>query len=253
MLADLAQPLLFFVTAAIGGAMNAVAGGGSFLLFPVLMLGGMSSIAANVMCTVALWPGSVASSYAYWRVMKTPVSVLRLLLLFCVIGSAIGAWILLATPEVTFKALVPWLMLIATLIFTFGRYFLKDLHADGKPSTHTLRASLGMLAIAIYGGYFGAGIGILMLALLQLIGYRQMHEMNAMKTVLGSAINAVAVIIFIASGRVVWHWALILIAGGIFGGYVGTKIALRVAPEKVRVFVVLVAISMTAYFFLHAA
>ncbi len=249
---DILQPLLLFSTAAVGAAINSVAGGGSFLLFPVLMVGGMPAVAANVMCTIALWPGSVASSYAYWREVKTPVATLKKLLVFCVIGSAVGAWALLHFPEETFARLVPWLLLAATLVFTFGRRVLTLLHKE-----HAVAPPLvvygGMLAIAVYGGYFGAGIGILMLALLQLIGHQQMHEMNGLKTVLGSAINAVAMVMFVASGSVLWAAAPALIAGGVVGGYVGTRLALKVQPEKVRRLVVVIACTMTAYFFIKGA
>lgn len=248
---ELTQHLVFFVVAAVGGAINSVAGGGSFLLFPVLMFGGLSAVAANIMCSIALWPGSVASAIAYWREVKTPIAVLKKLLFFCVIGSAIGAWILLHFPEETFAKLVPWLLLMATLIFAFGRLLLAKLRLEHASTNHVV-VYLGMLLIAVYGGYFGAGIGILMLAMLQLAGHSHMHEMNAMKTVLGSAINAVAVVIFIASGRVEWHWAAALVAGGISGGYIGTKLALKVSPEKIRRLVIVIATAMTAYFFIKA-
>ncbi|MDX2073375.1 MAG: sulfite exporter TauE/SafE family protein [Alphaproteobacteria bacterium] len=250
MVYDFLQPLLFFLAAAMGGAINAVAGGGSFLLFPVLMFGGLSPVAANVMCTIALWPGSVASSYAYWRRINTPVSTLKVLLFFCVIGSSIGAAALLHYPEETFAALVPWLLLFATLIFIFGR---KMVALFRMKNATTPRAVIyfSMLAIAIYGGYFGAGIGILMLAMLQLSGHSDMHAMNGLKTVLGSAINAVAMVIFIVSGHVLWEWSLVLVAGGITGGYVGTRLALRVHPETVRRIVVAIACAMTAYFFTY--
>lgn len=248
MLPEIAQHALFFTVAFVSGAINAVAGGGSFLLFPILMFGGLSAVAANIMCSIGMWPGSLASSYAYFRELNTPVSTLKPLLVFCVAGSAIGAWILLYFPESTFEALVPWLLLAATLIFAFGRRligFLRLAHA----STHHRVIYLGMLCIAIYGGYFGAGMGILMLAMLQLAGHTHMHQMNALKTVLGSAISASGVLIFMISGEVEWHWAPALMAGGMAGGYLGTKYALRVEPEKIRRFVVVIAFAMTAYFF----
>lgn len=249
MTAEWSQYVIFFVAAAIGGAINAVAGGGSFLLFPVLMLGGLPPVAANVMCSIALWPASVASSLTYWREVKTPLSVLKNLSIVCVFGSVLGAAMLLHFPEKTFEALVPWLLLCATLIFTFGRMVLARLRI-AHTSTHHATIYLLMFVIAIYGGYFGAGIGILMLAMLQLAGYQHMHEMNALKTLLGTAINGVAVAIFIFSGHVVWHWTGVLVAGGITGGYVGTALALKIHPEKIRKIVVLLGFSMTAYFFL---
>ena len=245
------QEILFFATAALAGAINAVAGGGSFLLFPVLMLGGMSPVVANVMCAVALWPGSLASSYAYWREVKTPISTLRNLIIVGIFGSALGAWALLHFPESTFTALVPWLLLAATLVFTFGRKLVALIRMNDRAVRPTVIYA-GMLVIAVYGGYFGAGIGILMLAMLQLAGHSHMHEMNALKTVLGSAINGVAVAIFIASGSVAWSASLPLVAGGILGGYVGTRLALKVHPESVRKIVIAIAVAMTAYFFITA-
>lgn len=240
--------ILFFLVAMLAGAINSVAGGGSFLLFPTLMFGGMSSISANIMCTVAMWPGSVASGITYFRAIKTPIAQLRSLIIVSLLGSMLGASLLLATPEVLFKSCVPWLMLGATLIFISGKKLLRFL-----PHHISMFWALAlMFLIAIYGGYFGAGIGILMLALLQLLGHSHIHEMNALKTLLGSAINLVAVVMFILSGQVVWQAAPVLIAGGITGGYVGTKLALRVAPEKIRWLVGAIACLMTAYFFIAA-
>lgn len=244
----LVQYPLFFITATIAGAMNAVAGGGSFLLFPILMMGGMPAVAANVMCSVAMWPGSLASCYAYWREIKTPLHTLRPLLVFAIAGGAVGAAILLYFPDHTFERLVPWLLLGATIIFTFGRYAIAYLRMEHASTNHVVIYA-GMFVIAVYGGYFGAGMGILMLAMMQLAGQRNMHEMNGLKTVLGSGINAAAVVIFVGNGEVLWEWAWVLIAGGIFGGYAGTRLALKVDPEKIRRLVVMIACAMTAYFF----
>lgn len=249
-MSEIVQYPLFFAAAAIAGAMNAVAGGGSFLLFPTLMFGGLPAVGANVMCSIAMWPGSLASSYAYWKEIKTPIHTLRNLLVFAVAGGGIGAWVLLHFPESTFERLVPWLLLSATVVFAFGRHAVAYLRMENA-SVNKWVIYMGMLVIAIYGGYFGAGMGILMLAMLQLSGHQNMHEMNGLKTVLGSGINAMAVLIFLMRGEVLWHWALVLVAGGIAGGYVGTRLALRVQPEKVRRLVIVIACAMTAYFFLE--
>jgi len=246
--AGLQQQAIFFVTAIIASAINSVAGGGSFLLFPTLMLGGLPAVGANIMCAVGMWPGSVASSIAYWREIKIPIKEIRNLMLLSFLGGGIGAYILLHFPEETFAALVPWLLLSATVIFTFGRRVVAYLRLEHVHSNHKI-IYVGMLIIAIYGGYFGAGMGILMLAMLQLAGHQNMHEMNGIKMVLSSGINVVALALFLVSGEVLWEWAGVLIAGGIVGGYVGTRLAVKVEPEKIRRMVVVIGFGMTAYFF----
>lgn len=244
----------YFGIALTGAAINAVAGGGTFLTFPVLILGGMNAIGANIMSTIALWPGSVASSIAY-RSERTdvPQGMLIPFIIISILGSILGAVVLLSTPEITFKRLVPWLLLGATLIFTFGRHWIGRYHAvnvanSGKRKIITY---LWMLLIAAYGGYFGAGIGILMLAMLQLMGFTHIHQMNALKTVLGSAINAVAFLMFLFSGRVVWDMAMVMISGAIIGGYAGAHLSLNVSPQKIRVLVSVIGFTMSAYFFLY--
>lgn len=251
--------IALFLAAALAGAINSVAGGGTFLTFPILMWTGQSAIAANITSTIALWPGSIAGAFAYRGEWRQETARLPMLLIVSVTGGVIGAWLLLVTPEAEFRALVPWLLLSATLIFTFGRKAVAWLnnvtraHERERPSPLRLLSTRAMqLAIAIYGGYFGAGIGILMLAMLQLSGMTQIHCMNAVKTVLGSAINAVAVIMFIASGAVMWPAALVMVAGAVLGGYAGGRAALKLPPEAVRWIVSAIGAGMTIYFFAYA-
>jgi uncharacterized protein len=254
---DLLDIVLYFAVAAISGAVNAVAGGGTFLTFPVLILGGLSAVSANIMSTIALWPGAVASAFAYRSEIENDRQALIIFrdflkksILVSILGSILGTAILLMTPEVTFQALVPWLLLFASCIFTFGKRGFRFFNLFGEMNPRRRFAGYALqFAIAVYGGYFGAGIGILMLAMLQLMGMREIHQMNALKTILGSAINGVAWIIFAFSGKIVWDLAIIMIAGGIFGGYFGARIAVRVPPEKVRILVSVIAFAMTAYFF----
>lgn len=240
--------LICLVTFA-GGAVNSVAGGGTFLTFPTLILSGVTALQANILSTIALWPGSVASAYAYRKEQKIDTTQIKKLVLVSLAGSAIGTSILLLAPESVFESLVPWLLLFATLLFAFG----KRLTISGYDKVVGI-SQLGYVLqffIAVYGGYFGAGIGILMLAALQLAGFSHIHQMNALKTILGSAINAVAVVMFIASGKIIWSLAVFMVAAGIAGGYVGAKLALRVSPAKVRICVVAIGFCMTAYFFVH--
>lgn len=239
---------LLFVTfvAFIGGGINSVAGGGTFLLFPALIMGGVSPFAANILCSIGLWPASISSAYAYRRAFVRMQDKLTLMLIISLSGSTIGTLILLNTPEKTFETLIPWLLLGATLIFTFG----KKLSFGGK-SAPIWSSRLLQFFIAIYGGYFGAGIGILMLAMLQLMGMRDIHAMNAVKTILATAINLAAIILFIMSGKILWGIALWLIPAAVVGGFVGANIALRVRPDYVRFMVSLIGFVMTIYFFIR--
>ncbi|MDE3061321.1 MAG: sulfite exporter TauE/SafE family protein, partial [Pseudomonadota bacterium] len=172
------------------------------------------------------------------------------LLIIGLMGGAAGAELLLHTSEVTFKALVPWLMLLATMVFTFGRHLTSALHRLRLNMDEGAPALMAMTTISVYGGYFGAGIGILTLAMLQLMGHEYIHRMNAMKTMLTGAVNAITALIFIFSGKVIWHLAIAMVAGGVLGGYIGARGALKIPPQQVRWLVSLIGFTMTAYFFL---
>jgi uncharacterized membrane protein YfcA len=244
---------IYFAISALAGAINSVAGGGTFLTFPFFILNGLSPLTANIMSTIALWPGAVASTYAYRSQLTLERAKLKEFVVVSMLGCLIGTILLLALPEKSFETAVPWLLLFATLLFTFGgrgiRWF-HSLSATVGSRRHLLGLAL-QFAIAVYGGYFGAGQGILMLAMLQLLGMQHIHQMNAVKSLLGSSINAVAFIIFVMSGKVIWSLAPVMIAGAIVGGYFGSHGAQRVSPQKVRSFVSAIGFVMTAYFFLH--
>jgi uncharacterized protein len=252
---DLLTILIYFGISAIAGAINSVAGGGTFLTFPFFALNGLSPLAANIMSTIALWPGAVASAYAYRKQLTLERAKLKEFIVVSMIGSLIGTVILLALPERSFERAVPWLLLFATLLFTFGgrgiRWF-HSLSSTTGSSSHMFGLAL-QLVIAIYGGYFGAGQGMLMLAMLQLLGMQDIHQMNAVKSLLGASINVVAFTIFVISGKVVWALAPVMIAGAILGGYLGSHGALKVSPHKVRLLVSTIGFAMTGYFFLHGA
>lgn len=241
---------IFFGISFIAAVINSVAGGGTFLTFPVFILGGLTPLQANIMSTIALWPGTLASCFGYRRELDSDKKRLLPLLLIGLLGGAAGAQLLLNTSEITFKALVPWLMLLATLVFTFGRRLTSLSQRLHLNMNEGLPAYAAMTIIAIYGGYFGAGIGILTLAMLQLMGHVHIHRMNAMKTLITGAVNAITAVIFIFSGKVVWHLAIAMIAGGVLGGYIGARGALKISPQKVRWLVSVIGLAMTAYFFL---
>ncbi|HTR47509.1 MAG TPA: sulfite exporter TauE/SafE family protein [Verrucomicrobiae bacterium] len=257
-LSHLNQQIFLFFAAFVGGTVNSVAGGGSFISFPALLFTGMGPIAANATNTVALWPGTVASTVAY-RNAFTPHArrLLAPLLVTCVFGGVLGAVILLRTPPATFLHLVPWLLLVATLLFVFsGRMTAwvrnRAGHAPGDDNLPRGLFFTGLflqLVIAMYVGYFGAGTGILVLSLLALLGMENIHSMNGMKTLLVSVANGVAIVTFIWARAIVWPQAILMIIGAAIGGYGGAYLAQKMDPKHVRRAVILIGFGMAAYFF----
>ncbi|MDP9162236.1 MAG: sulfite exporter TauE/SafE family protein [Acidobacteriota bacterium] len=251
----LGHAIFLFAAGILGGALNAVAGGGGFIAFPALVFVGVPQIPANATNTVALWTGVTASGGAYRKQLDVPKRVLVPLLVAGVAGGILGAFLLLKTPEQTFAKLLPWLMLGATLLFIFGRMLAgKRTSSVGWQATNAaiVGASVFELLVAIYGGYFGGGLGIVNLAMLAAVGMTDIHAMNALKAVLSSAINGVAVIVFIFSRAIFWPHAIVMTIGALIGGYFGAKYALRLPQIWIRWFVILVGTSMTVYFFTRA-
>jgi uncharacterized membrane protein YfcA len=250
----LPESLLLFGAAAFATALNAVAGGGTFFAFPVLLFTGVPSIAANATCTIAVWPGSLASFFAYRKELQEHRQNLPWMLAFALVGGWFGAQQLLHTPEETFEYLIPWLLLVATLLFARGKSLAVRIGQLAERHGQRWRwgVSIAILSlISLYGGYFGAGIGILTLAMLQVLGMHDMHRMNALKTALTGAMNASAVLAFLLSGVVYWPAATVMLAGGILGGYGGARLALRVPQVYLRHFVIGTGSLMTAAFFVR--
>ncbi len=248
--------IILFLAALFAGALNSVAGGGSFISFPALLFTGVPAIVANATNTVALWPGSVASVGAYRRELGPRSYLLLILGGASLIGGLLGALLLLHTPESTFVRLLPYLLLLATLLFAFGGKITARLRQRLGASVNSRWApvigiGLVQLVIATYGGYFGGGIGILMLASLALIGMDNIHTMNALKTLLASLINGVAVATFVLAHAVFWPQALLMVVGAVIGGYGGAHFAQKLDPRLVRRFVIGVGIVMTVYFFVR--
>ena len=240
----------------IGGALNAVAGGGSFVSFPALLFIGVPPVPANATNTVALWTAAVASGRAYHKRLNVPRRVLVPLLVASLVGGLIGAVLLLKTPAHTFLRVLPWLTLGATLLFVFGKRLANDPDASVMGHDTSARAIVGaaifQFFVAIYGGYFGGGMGIVMLAMLTIVGMTDIHAMNALKSVMGGVINGIAVVAFIAARAVYWRQGALLILGALIGGYFGAHYAQKVSQAKVRWFVVFVGAAMTVYFFIKA-
>jgi len=242
------------VASSIGaGAMNAMAGGGTILTYPTLLFLGESAIVANATSTIALWPGAAASMWGYRREVATHRRWLTTLLVPSLVGGAIGSVLLLKTPEKTFERLAPFLILFATALFLVqGAVAKSSAGRTEAPTRGRLAAALlFQLAVAIYGGYFGAGIGILMLATLGFLGLGDIHAMNGLKNFFGMCINAVAAAYFIARGAVQWPAALVMIGGAIAGGYGGARFARKIGKERSRAAVVVIGFGIAALLFLR--
>jgi uncharacterized membrane protein YfcA len=247
--------ILLFVTAIVAGALNAIAGGGSFISFPILLFTGVPPVQANATNTVALWTGLVTSSRAYFHRLDVPRRLLVPLVVSSIVGGLAGGLLLVKTPQRTFLHLIPWLLLVATVLFVFGpRLRAIAIKSASEDLARTSGRALTMVAlfellVGIYGGYFGAGIGFIMLAMMTILGMRDIHAMNALRTLLATVINAAAVVTFIVSRAVFWRQCLVMIAGALLGGWLGAHLTQRADPRKVRMFIIALGIAMSAYFF----
>ena len=252
---NLGQAIFLFIAGILGGVINAVAGGGSFVAFPALLFTGVPPIPANATNTVALWTGVTASGGAYRGRLDVPARVMAPLVITSCIGGVVGALLLLRTPPHTFLRVLPWLMLGATLLFIFGKRLSRgQVSGIGRDATALaiLGASVFELIVAVYGGYFGGGVGIVNLAMLAALGMTDIHAMNALKSVLGSVINGVAVVIFVMSRTVYWPQAAVMILGSVMGGYFGAHYAMKVSSSWIRWTVIFIGAAMTIYFFVKA-
>ena len=227
--------------------------------FPALLFLGVPAVPANATNTVALWPGLAASAVAYLKRLNAPARLLVPLLVASVAGGWAGAVLLLKTPQHTFLHLIPWLLLSGTLLFAFGNSMrslagrsaeIDDLHSLSWTAISV--SAFVELLIAIYGGYFGAGIGFIMLGMFTALGMRDINAMGAMRTLLAATINAAAVLTFILAGAVLWPIFLVMTAGGLAGGWFGAHYAQKADPRHVRAFVIALGLAMSAYFFFTA-
>ena len=247
-----------FVSGIIAGSINAVGGGGTLVSFPSLVAIGESEIVANATNTAALWPGSFSSAIGYRKDTAVDRSLLISLLIPSFIGGALGAIVLTITPADLFKIIVPFLVLFATLILAVRNALTRRIGGRlAATKEHMTRAGriwgfFFQLFVAIYGGYFGAGMGILMLGSLSIMGMRDIHQMNALKTPLQAVINMTAFVFFAIKGLVSWSSALILCIGAIAGGYGGARLAKRVPPKVLNLAIVILGFVVSAWLFYKA-
>jgi len=247
-LLTLNTPLLL-TAAFIAGALNAVAGGGSFLTLPALVFTGVPPVVANATGTVALLPGYIAGAWGFRQDMQPPPGLsMRVVVVLSLVGGCVGAALLLWTPNTTFQRIVPWLLLAATALFAFGPQ-LRLWAGSSHRTASSLKASTGMLAAAAYGGYFNGGLGILLLALFGLLGQTQLHAMNGMKNLVSALLTAISVVIYAFGSIVLWPQALLMMLAATLGGWVGTRAARKLPAHVLRWGIVVVGLVMAGVFF----
>lgn len=247
--------LLVSVVAFIASAINAVAGGGTFLTFPALTgIARLSERVANMTSTIGLWPGSAASVVAARsEFRRLPVGMVVAFSFISLTGGGIGAWLLLNTTDREFRLVIPWLLAFATVVFAFSKPIAR--WAGRKHGHRTLKwtafVALIQIGVAVYGGYFGAGIGVLMLAGLSFAGLDDIHQMNAMKVLLATLINGVAAVVFLFY-TIEWRIAGAMAIASIAGGFLGMLGGRKLHPDQLRLLILAVGVALTAYYFYNA-
>jgi uncharacterized membrane protein YfcA len=241
---------VLIAAAFLGGALNALAGGGTFVTFPALLLVGLNPIVANASSVVALFPGTFSGAWAYRSDMLAVTEVnVRGLFFLSLIGGLIGGLLLLSTPTAIFAGLVPWLTLFATMVFAVGNFGPLEMVQRLKVGPRS--ALVAQFIISVYGGYFGGGIGFLMLAALTLFGMRNINAMNGLKMALAGVMTIAAIVAFIIADVVRWSVTLPMAAGSLVGAYVAARGAQRLDQGLIKGFVVAFGSALTAFFFWH--
>lgn len=236
----------------LAGGINAVAGGGTLITFPSLLWIGLDPVVANITNTVALWVGSLSAAFGFKNRIRETKDLLLPLLVFSLFGALLGAVLLIKTPSQTFRSFVPFLILFAVLMLAFSeliKRLLSKFITKGNRVSPFIPLSLQFLT-GMYGSYFGAGIGIMMLASLTLSGIYNIHTANALKNILGFSINLLGALVFILSGKVDWPFALVMMPGFALGGYMGAYLSQRFKSKMVRLFVILWGLFLAFYMLL---
>lgn len=242
--------ILVFLIGILAGAMNAVAGGGSFITFPTLIYAGVPPISANASSTVALFPASLASAWEYKEYISPfPKVSMWAMIILTLLGGCAGALLLLYTPDAGFKNIVPWLLLTGSLVFAFGRPVGQYLGSKFRIGSAVVLS--GQFLLGIYGGYFGGAVGLMMMAVWSLFGLSDIKVINANKTLFVGLANSVAVIIFILAGKIAWPETTTMLAATVCGGFAGAKYAKNLNPIKLRAGIVAFNFIITVVFFIQ--
>jgi uncharacterized membrane protein YfcA len=244
----MSEILIVFLAGLIAGVMNAAAGGGSFISVPALIFVGIPSVSANMSSTIALYPGSLTSGWAYRGNFQAILNVsVRSMFLATLAGGFAGAVLLLLTPTSAFDKIIPWLLLVGSLVFALGPWLGHRLRQYCQPNTAFLIAAQFLLGV--YCGYFGGAVGIMMMAVWSVLGLTDIRAMNAVKVVLVAAANTIAVLCFAFAGSVAWRETLIMLVAAALGGYAGARVTLRFSGSQIRFGISLINFTITAIFF----
>lgn len=246
--------LLLCVAGVFGGVLNSIAGGGSFITFPALLFVGVPPVSANATNTFASCSGYLSGAYAFRRDLAAHRDELTRYIGVSLLGGAAGAWLLLQTPEAVFREAIPWLLLFATLLFATGARLNRLFARLAGRYRHASLLGRGLLwllllGICVYGGFFNAGLGIIVLSYLALAGFRDIHVMNGLKLLVSSAVSLVAIVLFIVDGAIAWYEGSAVLVGTLVGGYVAASVSRRFSQHLVRGFVILAGAAMTVWFF----
>lgn len=247
--------LSLFTAGFLGGVLNSIAGGGSFITFPALLFFGVPPISANATNTFASCAGYLSGAFAFRKDLYAHKRELPFILLVSLAGGIAGAWLLLQTPESVFRVIIPWLLLFATLLFIFGGKLNSTLKNFALYHQHAsiigrLLLVLLLLGICIYGGFFNAGLGIIVLSYLALAGYSNINTMNGLKLLVSSAISLIAIVLFIYRGVIAWQEGMSVLLGTLVGGYVAAHISRKLSQKHIRSFIITVSCVITFYFFI---
>lgn len=244
--------IALLVTSILCGMMNAVAGGGVLFVLPVLLFSGLSPLSAAMTTTLVAFPGAGASAYGYRKDLKRAPKRYFWLIIPCAIGGGIGAYLLTKTPAATFESILPWLVLFSVLLFAFQPQLHAHIHKPKhmRKTSPLLLLTLFLFPVALYGGYFGAGFGFIVLAILSFTHLKNMLQINGMKNIIVLGISAVCMVIYSLSGHVVWSYAPLLITGSMIGGMLGSLIAHHISPHASRAAVVSTGFSVVGMLFL---
>ncbi len=249
----MADLLLLCLAGLAAGLLNAVAGGGTFLSLPALIYVGVPAVSANATATLTALPGYLSSAWAFRHDMQAEGRLgLRAIVAIAAAGSVFGALLLIVTPGETFLWIVPWLLLLATVLFAAGPRLLAAVRRRGIGAAGPVVSALAILAVSVYGGYFNGGLGIMLLATFGLLGHVNLHGMNGLKNALSAVLSLISAVTFITAGLIAWEQAAIMAASAAVGGYVGARQSRRITrTDLLRHFVTAVGAIMTLVFFLR--
>lgn len=248
------QLISLFAAGCLGGILNSIAGGGSFITFPALLFFGVPPISASATNTFASCAGYMSGAYAFRKDLSDHKKELPLIVIISLLGGITGAWLLLRTPESVFREIIPWLLLFATTLFIFGgkiNSILKQFASSHQHASMIGRSVLTLLflGICIYGGFFNAGLGIIVLSYLALSGHTNINTMNGIKLLVSSTISLIAIMIFIFNGALAWTEGISVLLGTLVGGYVAAHISRKLPQKLVKAFIAVISIGVTFYFF----